>query len=113
MTALVIAVLFLAVICGLVVLGMLPLGILVLYAATSLAAAVAYGLDKSAAQHGRWRTAESTLHMLALLGGWPGALVAQRVFRHKSRKPAFRAAFIATVALNCGALVWLWWTMSS
>jgi uncharacterized membrane protein YsdA (DUF1294 family) len=111
--AIAIATLFLAIICGLVAQGMLPLGILVLYLGTSLAAAVAYRVDKSAAQSGRWRTAESTLHVLALMGGWPGALVAQRVFRHKSRKPSFRAAFLATVALNCGALVWLWWTTGS
>jgi uncharacterized membrane protein YsdA (DUF1294 family) len=104
-----IAILFLAVIGGLVARGVLPPGILVLYLAASFTAAVAYGVDKSAAQSGRWRTAESTLHVLALIGGWPGALVAQRVFRHKSRKPSFRTAFLATVALNCGALLWFWW----
>jgi uncharacterized membrane protein YsdA (DUF1294 family) len=32
-----------------------------------------YGFDKSAAQNQRWRVAERTLHLLALLGGWPGA----------------------------------------
>jgi uncharacterized membrane protein YsdA (DUF1294 family) len=89
---------------------MLPLGILALYLAASLTSAVAYRVDKSAAESGRWRTAESTLHLLALMGGWPGALVAQKVFRHKSRKPAFRVAFFATVALNCGVLLWFWWT---
>jgi uncharacterized membrane protein YsdA (DUF1294 family) len=105
-----IATLFLAVICGLVARGMLPLGILILYLAASLAAVIAYGVDKSAAQNGRWRTPESTLHVLALMGGWPGALIAQRVFRHKSRKLSFRVAFLATVALNCVALLWFWWT---
>ena len=108
-----IATLFLAVICGLVVRGMLPLGILVLYLAASLAAAVAYGVDKSAAQSRRWRTRESTLHVLALMGGWPGALVAQRVFRHKSQKVSFRVAFLGTVALNCAALLWFWWVAGS
>jgi uncharacterized membrane protein YsdA (DUF1294 family) len=103
------ATLFLAVIGGLVARGLLPLGILVLYLAASVASAVAYAIDKSAAQSGRWRTAESTLHLLAVVGGWPGALVAQRVFRHKSRKLSFRAAFRATVALNCGALLLFWW----
>jgi uncharacterized membrane protein YsdA (DUF1294 family) len=88
---------------------MLPPGIFALYLAASVAAAVAYGVDKSAAQSGRWRTAESTLHMLALIGGWPGALIAQRVFHHKSRKPSFRAGFLLTVALNCAGLLWFWW----
>jgi uncharacterized membrane protein YsdA (DUF1294 family) len=49
-----------------------------------------YAADKSAAEQGRWRTSESTLHAVALVGGWPGALVARRVFRHKTRKQPFR-----------------------
>jgi uncharacterized membrane protein YsdA (DUF1294 family) len=92
---------------------MLPLGVPAVYLAASLAAGIAYGNDKFAAQSGAWRTPERTLHALALMGGWPGALVARRVFRHKSRKPSFRFAFWATVALNCGALVWFWWATGS
>src|SRR5687767_7398029 len=107
-----IASLFLAVICGLAVRGILPLGILLLYMAASLASAVAYAADKSAARTGRWRTAERTLHVLALVGGWPGALIAQRMFRHKSRKRSFQVAFLFTVVLNCAALLWFWWAMS-
>ncbi|MBL8421498.1 MAG: DUF1294 domain-containing protein, partial [Dechloromonas sp.] len=53
------------------------------------------------------RTAESTLHLLSLVGGWPGALVAQNRLRHKSRKASFLVAFWATVMLNCGFLGWL------
>src|SRR5687768_3011356 len=108
--AIVIATLFLAVIYGLVARNMLPAGVLLLYLVASVAAVAAYRVDKSAAQSGRWRTAESTLHMLAVIGGWPGALVAQRMFRHKSRKPQFRVAFVATVVVNCSALLWFWWT---
>jgi uncharacterized membrane protein YsdA (DUF1294 family) len=81
-------------------------GVLVLYAAASLVAFVAYGVDKSAAQRGTWRTPEIILHMLSLSGGWPGALMAQKIFRHKSRKPSFQAIFWATVAVNVGALAW-------
>lgn len=113
MLAIGIATLFLAVICGLAARGMLPLGIAAVYLAASVATAIGYGIDKSAAQSGAWRTRERTLHVLALMGGWPGALVAQRVFHHKSRKPSFRFAFWGTVALNCGALVWFWWTAGS
>jgi uncharacterized membrane protein YsdA (DUF1294 family) len=100
------ATLFLAVICGLAARGILPLEVPAVYLAASLAAVIAYGIDKSAAQSGAWRTRERTLHVPALMGGWPGALVAQTVFRHKSRKASFRIAFRATVALNCGALMW-------
>jgi len=82
--------------------------ILLWYLAASVASLLAYGADKSAAQSGRWRVKESTLHMLALVGGWPGALVAQRMFRHKSRKPSFQVGFMITVIVNCALLVLFW-----
>lgn len=66
-----------------------------------------YEADKSAARNNRWRTKESTLHILGLAGGWPGALVAQQVYRHKLKKQTFLAAFWFTVAVNCVALGWL------
>jgi uncharacterized membrane protein YsdA (DUF1294 family) len=66
-----------------------------------------YALDKSAAKNGAWRTQESTLHLLSLAGGWPGALIAQQKLRHKSKKQTFRAVFWVTVLLNCGAFAWL------
>jgi uncharacterized membrane protein YsdA (DUF1294 family) len=87
---------------------MSPIGILVLYLAASAASIVVYAVDKSAARHGRWRASESTLHLLAVIGGWPGALVAQRLFRHKSRKPSFQAVFLLTVVVNCALLWWFW-----
>ena len=67
----------------------------------------AYRFDKSAARAGRRRTPESTLHTLALFGGWPGALVGQQVWRHKTTKQPFRTLFWGTVILNCAALTWL------
>lgn len=79
----------------------------VYYAALSAAAFIAYALDKSAARQGRWRIAENTLHLLALLGGWPGALAAQRLLRHKTRKPAFQLRYWGSVVLNCAVLGWL------
>ncbi len=77
------------------------------YAVMSFITFFAYAIDKSAAQRGRWRTSEGTLHIFALLGGWPGALVAQKTLRHKSRKVSFRVFFWATVLINCTALAWL------
>lgn len=70
------------------------------YPGISLATIVAYAIDKSAAQRGEWRTPEQSLHLLALFGGWPGALLAQRTLRHKSSKREFRSVFWATVWLN-------------
>jgi len=66
---------------------------------------IAYAIDKSAARSGGWRTAESTLLVLGLAGGWPGAILAQQLLRHKSNKPSFRSAFWGTVVLNVVAFV--------
>ena len=98
---------FLVFVAGSSLAGMMPMAVLWFYLAASLVAFVAYALDKSAAQNDRWRTQESTLHLLALAGGWPGALAAQRLLRHKSSKRSFQIAFWATVVLNGGALAWL------
>lgn len=63
-----------------------------------------YAMDKQAARRGAWRTQESTLHLLALLGGWPAAWAGQQTLRHKTVKREFRVAYWATVLLNCAAL---------
>ena len=85
----------------------LPIEVVFVCVIMSGVALFMYGFDKSAAQRGRQRTPENTLHIVALLGGWPGALLAQDLFRHKSRKTEFQAVFWTTVVVNCGALVWL------
>ncbi len=76
------------------------------YVGVSALTFVLYGLDKWAAKRGAQRTPESTLQGLALAGGWPGALLAQQVFRHKSRKPSFQFTFWVVVVMNCIALWW-------
>ncbi|OBR76729.1 DNA-binding protein [Xanthomonas arboricola] len=89
-----------------VVAGRLPALLALWYVAASLLAMLVYRLDKSAAQRGRQRTPETTLHLIALLGGWPGALLAQALFRHKSSKAAFQLRFWITVVANVAALYW-------
>lgn len=81
--------------------------IFAIYITASLITFFVYALDKSAAKSGAWRTQESTLHLLSLLGGWPGALIAQQKLRHKSKKESFRAVFWMTVLLNCGVFIWM------
>ncbi len=80
-----------------------PLG----YGLLSLITFALYGWDKRAAQRDQWRTPEANLHLFALAGGWPGALIAQRLFRHKTSKQPFQALFWLTVAANLGVLIWL------
>jgi uncharacterized membrane protein YsdA (DUF1294 family) len=68
----------------------------------SLVCFVAYGWDKSRAANGGRRVPEQTLHILALLGGWPGALLGQRHFRQKTNKPSFLSVFWYVVVLQVG-----------
>ncbi|MDQ1528690.1 MAG: hypothetical protein QOH77_480 [Actinomycetota bacterium] len=82
-----------------------PDWVIALYAVTSLSAYIGYYMDKRAAQARQWRVREGTLLALGLLGGWPGAMLAQQVLRHKTRKIEFRRAFWGTVALNIAALI--------
>ena len=81
--------------------------VLHVYAGASVVAFFAYVFDKSAARQNRWRTQESTLHGLALLGGWPGALLAQQILRHKTSKTSFIAVFWLTVLANVAGFVGL------
>jgi uncharacterized membrane protein YsdA (DUF1294 family)/cold shock CspA family protein len=53
----------------------------------------AYMFDKHRAVQGDFRVPESTLHLLEFLGGWPAALAAQQIFRHKNRKTSYQVAF--------------------
>lgn len=85
----------------------LPLLVGAAYLITSLTCFVAYALDKSAARHGAWRTPERTLLVLGLVGGWPGALLAQQWLRHKSTKQSFRQWSRVTVVANVAGFVFL------
>ena len=72
--------------------------------------AITYGFysgDKHAAESGRQRTPENTLHVLALIGGWPGAAIAQQRLRHKTAKQSFRSVYWLTVFVNCVIVIWL------
>lgn len=64
----------------------------------------AYGLDKRRAVNGSRRVPEQTLHILALLGGWPGGLLGQQQFRHKTKKLSFLIVFWCVVMLHVAAV---------
>jgi len=78
----------------------LPWWMPALYLAMILIAFAAYGFDKAAAGRGARRVSEQTLITLGLVCGWPGALVAQQLFRHKTRKRSFRRTFWTSVVFN-------------
>lgn len=82
-----------------------PAWVLGLYVGASILAFAVYGIDKFAAVSDSWRIPEHVLLLIGLLGGWPGAIVAQQVMRHKSSKASFRSAFWGTVFLNVAAFV--------
>lgn len=82
--------------------------VLLYITALNLLTFAVYYLDKKAAIRGAQRTPEITLHVLSILGGWPGAFLAQRIFRHKTGKRSFLFVFWLTVIMNISVAAWLW-----
>lgn len=80
------------------------------YLGMSVVAFTAYGIDKFRAVSGAWRTPEATLHTLGLLGGWPGAIPAQLLFRHKTAKASFQTTFWLIASAHIG--FWIWVSLS-
>lgn len=77
------------------------------YLVMSLVTFAIYAADKRAAMDGGWRTSENALHLLELLCGWPGALLAQGWLRHKSSKTGFGVVFWVASGINFAGLLWL------
>lgn len=75
--------------------------VLLAYLLLSVWTFFAYARDKSAAQAGSWRISEGTLHLYGMLGGWLGAVLAQRLLRHKSQKQSFINGLRFTIIFNC------------
>lgn len=65
----------------------------------SVIAFVQVDTDKKRAGSGGWRISEYGLHTIEFLGGWPGAYLAHRTFRHKIRKQSFQVVFWCIVAV--------------
>ncbi|UHQ23773.1 DUF1294 domain-containing protein [Lysobacter sp. 5GHs7-4] len=88
-------------------LGLLPIVVMAGYLLMSSVSFLMYTLDKAAAGKDARRTPENTLHVVDLLGGWPGALIAQQLSRHKTIKASFQFAFWITVFANLTVVAWL------
>ena len=109
-SSLILSLLFFCFLGGMVLFKKLPIFILYVYLSMSCLLFLLYAKDKSAAQKRKWRTPENTLQLFSLLGGWPGAIIAQSKLRHKSSKLSFRVCYWLTVFINCVFLGWLIFT---
>jgi uncharacterized membrane protein YsdA (DUF1294 family) len=85
--------------------GAVPYAVPAVYLGASMLTFAVYAHDKSAARNRQRRIRERSLHLCSLVCGWPGAWLAQKALRHKSMKQPFQRMFLASVALNCGALL--------
>src|SRR6478672_6761496 len=100
---------FLLVAVALMVAGLVPAILPLGYLLMSSASYLVYGYDKQVAGKPKWqRTPEATLHLLGLLGGWPGGLIAQQALRHKTVKASFQRGLWMSVVLNL-VLYGAWW----
>lgn len=87
-------------------------GVIWFYGSVSLCTLVAYARDKTAAKRpGARRTPERTLHLWALAGGFPGALLGQLALRHKSRHASFLVVTWLALAAHAGA--WTGWYLTA
>lgn len=98
--SLAIAVWFMTVLVGSVVLLGFPLISLTLYVAVSIISYIIYAMDKQALHNGGWRVPTITFHIVSLMGGWVGSLLAQSVLHHKYTELGFKSVFWLTVLAN-------------
>jgi len=80
--------------------------------ACSLFSISQYALDKRRSRISGPRIRERTLLLTALAGGWPGALIAQRWFRHKTRKQPYKTRLWLVIALHIltvSVIIWAVW----
>ena len=68
---------------------------------------VVYGIDKWKARNEKWRTPESTLFLLAIIGGSIGALLGMQVWRHKTQHWSFRLGIPLILILQIALAMWL------
>ena len=78
--------------------------IFLIYLVMSVVTIVVYAVDKHKASNGKWRIPEATLHLFELLCGWPGAMLAQVIIRHKNAKVPFQLVFWAMLVINTAIL---------
>lgn len=86
----------------------LPHPLVTWFLLASMLTLIIYGVDKMAARKAWYRVPESTLLIFGFVGGWPGAILGQQIFRHKTQKQPFKTWFIISVIVNIVVLVMLY-----
>jgi len=81
--------------------------VLGLYLTASSLAFIFYKRDKSMAINHQRRIPENALHLWSLIGGWPGAALAQKLVRPRSRKESLQIVYWLTIVLNGIVFFWL------
>lgn len=79
----------------------------IIYLVMSIATFVVYAMDKHKATNSQWRIPEATLHICELLCGWPGAMLAQVLIRHKNAKLPFQLVFWVMLIINAGLFAFI------
>ena len=101
------SIVYIVVLAVLVMIGLLSGMVLLLISLMNALSYWLYAQDKEAAQLGNRRVPENTLHLVAFLGGWPAAWLAQQKLRHKTQKQPFRKIYFCTIAFNLILILWL------
>ena len=76
-------------------------------AIVNIMAVVLYGWDKLCAVKNKWRVPERTLLFAAIVGGSVGALLAMRIFHHKTLHLKFKYGVPLILALQIMLSVYL------
>ena len=74
---------------------------------------IIYGIDKYKARHNHWRVRETSLLLLAALGGSVGALLAMYLFRHKTQHKKFRYGVPAILLVQLAIAVFCYYRYTS
>lgn len=88
--------------------ALLPHPLAMWFVLASVLTFVIYGADKMAARKAWRRVSEATLLICGFVGGWPGAIIGQQLFRHKTQKQPFKTYFMISVILNVAVLLAVW-----
>jgi uncharacterized membrane protein YsdA (DUF1294 family) len=76
-------------------------------AASSAVTFLLYGFDKAQSKSRGWRVPENLLHLLALVGGFPGGWAGRAIFRHKTQHAIFTFVLVVSTLAHLGLVFWL------